>query len=336
MPKPMRKTRRCRSLYAAAVSFAAATVAAALCPSAALAQSGARLLLEPFPKEQAVDISADGYFLDNGHTQEADEDFSLRVYESLGRVRLKPGDVASPRVGWEFLYLDLDTDDPSLPDQLVDQSVGFATPIAKSGDWVFALSAGFGYAGDTPFGDGDAWYPRATFVALTQPNETSAFVFVLDYDRNRTFLPDVPLPGFVYTGRVSDRLLYTIGLPVSSVTWKPDDRWTLTATYLVPYTLDADVSYEVVEGLSLYGKLESRYEAFFIDGLEENYHRLFFEQRRAEAGVRWTPREGMNVTVGAGYAWGGEFSTGWDLRETDEVTDISDEPYVKAGIEFQF
>ena len=124
---------------------------------AALAQTGARLMLEAFPRELTLVTATDANFLQGGHTQSNDESFRLSIYESSGRVRLQPGVFESPRVGWDFTYLELNSTDPRLPEQLVDQSVGFAFPIAKSGDWVIAGSVGVGYAGDTPFGDGDAW-----------------------------------------------------------------------------------------------------------------------------------------------------------------------------------
>ena len=313
-------------------AFALLTLAA----PAAFAQTGARLLLEAFPKELTLVTNSDANFMQGGHTQENDESFRLSVYESSGRVRLKPGVFESPRVGWDFTYLELNSTDPSLPEQLVDQSVGAAFPIAKSGDWVFAGSIGAGYAGDTPFGDGDAYYGQATLMALKELGNESALIVLLDYDGNRSFMPDVPLPGFAYTKRITGQLTAIIGVPVTSVEWTPNDRFTATLTYSIPYNVDAAVGYKVTEGLRLYGKTESRSDAFFLDGLEQNTDRMIFAQRRAELGVAWEPRDGWLLTTGVGYAWGGEFSTGFDVRDTDEVTDISDEPYFKIGLVARF
>ena len=75
---------------------------------------------------------------------------------------------------------------------------------------------------------------------------------------------------------------------------------------------------------------------FFVDGLPENYDRLFFQQRRAEVGVRWEPRKDFNFSLAVGYAFGQEFSTGFDFRQTDEFTDVSDEPYVRVGFDIRF
>ncbi len=274
-------------------------------------------------------------FLEGGQTDDG-EDFRLSVYESAGRVRLTPGVFESPRVGWEATYLELNSTDPSLPEQLVNTSAGFAMPLGKTGDWVFALGVGAGYAGDTPYDDGDAWYGQGTLLAFRQFDEESGLAFIIDYDGNRSILPDVPLPGFAYSRRIRDDLFLVAGLPVTSLEWTPTERLTVKGTYALPYTVDLAVGYEVTQGLRVYGKTESRSEAFHLDALERNSDRLFFEQRRAEVGVAWEPRDGWLLTAGVGYAWGGEFSTGWDVRETDEVTDISDEPYVKLGLVARF
>jgi hypothetical protein len=303
---------------------------------AAHAQTGARLLLEAFPKELTISTTTDANFMQGGHTQENDESFRLSVYESSGRVRLQPGAFESVRVGWDFTYLELNTTDDSLPEQLVDQSVGVAFPIAKYEDWVLAGSIGVGYSGDTPFGDGDAFYGQATLLAVKQLENEQSLIVLLDYDGNRAFLPDVPLPGFAYSKRITGELTAIIGLPVTSIEWAPNDRFAATLSYSVPYNVDIAVGYKVTDQFRIYGKTESRSDAFFVDGLPSNDDRILFEQKRAELGVAWEPRDGWLITTGVGYAWGGEFSTGFDVRDTDELTDISDEPYVKVGLVARF
>lgn len=307
-----------------------------LAAPAARAQTGARLLLEAFPKELTISTSTDATFLQGGHTQSNDESFRLSIYESSGRVRLHPGVFESPRVGWDVTYLELNSTDPRLPEQLVDQSAGAAFPIAKYGDWVLAGAVGVGYAGDTPFGDGDAWYGQATLLALKQITDDQSLIVLLDYDGNRAFLPDVPLPGFAYTKRISGELTAIVGVPVTSIEWAPNERFTATLSYSLPYNVDLAVGYKVSDQFRVYGKTESRTDPFFVDGLPGNDDRLIFEQRRAEVGFAWEPKDGWLLTAGVGYAWGGEFSTGFDVRETDEVTDVSDEPYVKFGLVARF
>src|SRR5690349_7831717 len=122
-----RVTRTPTALVAAGLVFAAAALFHA---APASAQTGSELLLKPFPKELRYDNQTDLSFAENAHSKEAPgSDFQLSTYESEGRIRLNPGDVASPRLGYDFKYLNLDTNIRGLPDRLVDMSVGFATPV---------------------------------------------------------------------------------------------------------------------------------------------------------------------------------------------------------------
>ena len=302
------------------------------------AQTNAELLISPFPKEQAVTADASAVFLEGGHIAESgvDEDFQLSLFGTQGRFRLVPGTLESPRIGYDFTYLDLDTGFDGLPERLVDQSVAVGFPLGKYGDWIFGASVGLGYAGDGGFGDGDAWYGLASIAAFWQMDETSAFVFFLDYDGNRTFLPDVPLPGGAYIKRISDRLELTAGLPISSITWKATDRFTLELAYSIPDNVRVDVGYEVIDHFTIFGRVRQQRNAFYFDGLAENYDRILFQQRRAEAGVRYEPCKNAALDLALGYAWGGEFSEGFDSRKTNEIADISDEPYIRAGVELKY
>lgn len=300
------------------------------------AQTGAALILKPFPKEQALESSAEGLFLNGGHTQRSNDSFQLSSYNTAGRIRIQPGELTSPRIGFDFSFLDLDTSNSALPRQLVDQSIAIARPIGKFGDWIVGLSIGVGYAGPTPFGDGNAWYGKSTLAVFRELSDTSAIVFGLDYDRNRTFLPDIPLPGVAYTRRIDPTLLVVVGLPLTSLEWKPDDRLRVELSYYPLDEFEATVGYRLIDHLELFGSIQRYRHGFFIDGLNDNKDRLLFEQRRAEVGLSWQPRDQFRLSVAGGYAWGGEFSTGFDQRETRLVADISDEPYVRAALEMRF
>lgn len=324
-------------------AWAAAPLAALLSCTSARAQTGPGLLLEPFPKEQLIDASAGHLMLDDGHFKKSDQGVRLNFYESTGRVRVIPGSLISPRVGWDLEVIDVDLGSgpvaaEDVPGQLTDHSIGVAFPVAKVQDWIFGVSLGVGYAGEDPWSDGSGWYGKATAVAFRQFSNRDAVVFVLDYDGNRSFLPDTPLPGIAYTRKVDDTLTFILGLPLSSVTWKPLPKLSLEAGYLPIETFDAAAGYEIAPHWVVFGNLEYRSSAFQLDALGGN-DRLIFEQRRAEAGVRWGPREAREtfaVTAAVGYAWGQEFAVGFDGRETDLIDDLSDEPYVRFGIELKF
>jgi hypothetical protein len=304
----------------------------------ALAQTNSALLIAPFSKELAVEAEASAVFLEGGHIAESDndEDFRLSGYGTQGHFRLIPGELKSPRIGYDFTYLDLDTSFDALPDRLVDQSIAIGFPIAQIDEWILGASVGVGYAGDGGFGDGDAWYGLSSIAAFRQIDDKQALVFVLDYDGNRTFLPDIPIPGVAYIRRIDDRLEMTLGVPISSIKWEATDQLTVELAYSLPDDFRVDIGYEFIPHLALFGRVRQQRVGFFFDGLAENYDRIIFQQRRAEAGVRFEPNEQIHADLALGYAWGGEFSEGFDSRRTNEIADISDEPYIRAGVELRF
>ena len=306
--------------------------------AAASAQTNSGLLVELFPKEEVFSGRASGVFLESGHIAESevDDGFQMAIYDTEGRFRVQPGKEESVRIGYDFTMLDLQTSFDGLPDKLVDHSVAVGFPVGQYGEWIFGASAGIGYAGDSFYGDGDAYYGLASIVAFWKQSETSAFVFAIDYDGNRTFLPDIPLPGFAYIKRISDRLELTAGVPITSIKWKATDQLTVELAYSIPDDVRVDVGYEVVDHLTLFGRLRQQREAFYFDGLPENYDRILFEQRRAEAGVRFEPCANAAFDLALGYAWNGEFSEGFDSRRNNEIADISDEPYIRGGVELKY
>src|SRR4051794_2274385 len=324
----------------AALVFAAAALFHA--PPAS-AQTGSELLLKPFPKELRYDNQTDMSFAENAHSkQDPSTDFQLSTYETAGRIRLNPGDVASPRFGYALKYLDLDSNIRGLPDRLVDMSVGVATPVAKIDPWVIAVQASVGYAGDSFFGDGNAYYWRGSIVGVNQLSETDALIIGIDYDRNRTYKPDVPLPGFAYIRRIQSNLLLTAGVPVTSIEWEPVEHLRVELSYLLLDNYHARVGYEVAKGLEVYGSIGQRSEGFFLDGLGAGDSRLLFQQKRAEVGVAYRLKDAgvgerdIEFDGAIGYAWDGEFSTGFDQANSRLLADISDSPYVRFGVQLRF
>ena len=173
-------------------------------------------------------------------------------------------------------------------------------------------------------------------------NEKTALAVGIDYNGNRTYAPDIPLPGFAYIAQLSPELELTVGLPITAVDWQPMERVRVQVSYELVDNIDARVGYEFVKGLEAYGSLGQRSDAFFIDGLSSGNERLLFEQRRAEVGLTWRTKDSgvgeqdLEFTAALGYAWSGEFSAGFDQRDSALVADVSDEPYLRLGLQLRF
>ncbi len=299
----------------------------------ARAQTGAALLLNPNLSEKEVfEARGDALFFNQGST-DTNNDFKMSLYRTSGRIHEQRENFI-PRVGWDFSLYDITTRE-NLPAQLLDTSIAAGFELPTVSGWRGGLTVGLGYAGDKPFAQGDAWFGKATAIFGKDINKYTTLALVLDYDGSRTFLPDVPLPGFAFVHQYDDKISYTVGIPVNSIRWNPVDPLKIELTYLFYDTFEANIDYELFPHFVVFGKLENDRQAFHVEQIPGN-DRLLFEQRRVELGARFQPWEETNFTAAVGYAWGGEFSRGWDSRESDEIADISDEPYFRLAFETRF
>jgi hypothetical protein len=312
------------------IFFVSLVVSIAFAATSAHAQTGSALLLKPLLKEEEnLESRGDALFQASGKAQDAD--FDLAIFELEGRFR-EQREKYIPRIGWDLTFFDMSSDIPILDQNLIDTSVGIGLEVGKIGGWGAGLALGIGYAGNAPFGESDAWYGKATLVVGTQLDAKTALGFVLDYDGNRSLYPDVPIPGIAYRHEFDPKLNYTLGLPLSSVTWKPDKPIMVTATWQFVDTLDARVEYTLSPAWIVFGNVAMRKEAFTVDGIPD-HDRLLFQGRSIEAGIRWRPWEHTSFLLAGGYAFNQEFSVGYDQGDSDKLADVSDEPYLHVGFE---
>jgi len=131
-------------------------------------------------------------------------------------------------------------------------------------------------------------------------------------------------------------LQLVVGLPVNALIWDATDRLKFEITYTALDRFDARASYLMAKHISVFGRIESRENAFQLKELEERNDRLIFQQRRGEAGVFWTPYKFMNILLAGGYAFGQEYGVGFDTRGDDNLMRIDDMPYGRVSVEFRF
>jgi hypothetical protein len=300
-----------------------------------MAQTGLELLMRPMVnKDEVVEGRAAALWFDQGHTDNDGQDFQLSLYKASGRIHEQRENFV-PRFGFNLLELKLDTTDPALPQQLVDVSAAVALGIEDLNGWSVGFSLGAGYAGTEPFNDSDAWYPQAVMLLAHDLKPKTKIVMFLDYNGNHVGFRDVPIPGAAYVNETDPNLTYVVGAPFSALVWKPTPKVEVNAVLHLVNQFDAEINYEVIKHLVLYGGMESQQDAFHVEG-QRKEDRLFFRDRRVEAGSRWKPFRDTTFSAGIGYGWGGRFTSGWGILNDDHVADFSAEPYVRVGFETRF
>lgn len=305
-----------------------------LASSTARAQSGAGLLLKPWATDQAVETTTDSYFLNAEHSGGGDS-LQLSDYESTGRFRLQPGSLISPRIGYDFTFLNSSSRLGVVPKDLTDLSIGVGTAVGQYNGWVAGMTLGVGYAGDTAFSRGSGWYGKATFDVGKPINDHDSLALLVDYDGNRPYFPDIPLPGFAYRHKIDDHILLVAGLPYSSLEWTPTSNLKIEASYRLLSQVKARVGYRVLERLFVYGSYTYVQDAFHVDGLAAD-HRLLFSDERLEGGVEYSLADQLMLRLGGGYAFDNRFASGFDYDHTHHVLSFSDGPYLHLAFELRF
>lgn len=303
--------------------------------SVALAQTGPDLLVKPWDPGQAVYTTSDAMLSAAGHTKETSSTIRMSSYHALGRWRVFPDSRATPRLGYDVQYWDVASNDPALPNHLWDASVGFAQPVAEVRGWFAAVTGAIGYAGNTPFSDQHAIYPAANIIVGREFSEDRALLIALNYNGNRTFLPDCPFPGFAYADRANEFLTYVIGVPYSSITFEPTKGFQLQAGYTLISTLEGKLAYQFTRHWAVFGQYTDQLSPFHIDK-ENKLRRLFYRTHEVEVGIRWNPTKLIRLSVGGGWAFGREFSRGFDSRNLDPVRHLSDSAFARVQFELGF
>ncbi len=299
------------------------------------AQTGPDLLIKQFPKGEHVETQGTASFYEDGHTNRASE-FQLSTYDVSGRVRLFPAERADPRFGYEMNYLNIKTNDPALPSKFVDTSVAVAMGVADVDGWLAGLSLGIGYSGAGAFDDGDGYYGKADFAIGKQLDPNTSIGIVLDYNGNRSLYPDFPIIGFEYRKKIEDKLVMAVGFPYSEVVYKPTDQLSLSAKFIFPDGVDANVDFSVSQHFGVFTSFMMRWLPYHYDALPNNADRVIFEDRRLEAGVRWSPVDQVDLTGAIGYAFSQEFNVGFDTRDEDRLAKPNDVPYLRFGVDVKF
>lgn len=338
----------------------------------ALAQTGSELLLRPFRATDQLELDAGTLFLFDTETDTEDAagdpfDFRADLYQVAGRLRLTPGleergiARAQPRAGFASRYLQLHTGHPALPDEMFDGGVAVGMGVLSHEGWLGGISLGVGHAGTDLESDGNALYVQSSFGMGKTFENGDAFGLVLDFNGNRTFMPDIPLPGFQYRKRFGVReppaedpadreagkaleeydpaaapakVVVAIGFPFTDLQLRPTENLTVELRYAIPQNFTVRADYTLIgdretSGAGIYASVTRTVMAVHWNELPDR-DRLFFRQTQAEAGVNWRLHDRLELVLAGGWAFGQEFVTGWDTRDTEDVAEVEGAPYARA------
>jgi hypothetical protein len=329
-------------------------------PMAVRAQSGPELLLNPFRPDDQLEINTDWLIGLPTQTDATNpltgSDFDARIDATRlsGRIRLTPGQSTEglartqPRAGFDIRAIQLDTLDPDVPGRMLDVSAALGIGVLAYDDWLGGLTFGIGNANADGQNDANALYATANFAigksfggqdvdgdGEDDLQPTRRFGIVINYDGNRTFLPDVPLPGFQYASRFNNDIGFALGFPFSGLTYERGPV-RLDVEYLIPFEFNARAEWFFMGDLGLYAAYTGQTVATHWGDLDRGQDRIFLRRRLAEAGFAYDATDGDFIAVIAvGYAFDQELETGWDTRDTRRLAEFDDHVYFRTSFELR-
>lgn len=269
--------------------------------------------------------------LEQAHTKGGNQDVNLWIWDSNGRVRAnrhKPD--PSVVLGYRILSYDGNSPVNALDGSFWDLALVGGSKLADTeNDWKLHALVGIGTANDGNFDNTDALYALGLFNASKQISEDASFHVGVQYQGNQVLFPEYPLPYAAWQQVVNERLQFTAGLPRSSFAWEAWGPFRIEAQYDWPTRGEARLFIEIVRNFSLFARYTHMTDAFHIDDRERK--RLIYDSHRAGGGVRWITKW-FDASLGIGYAFHQEFSTGTDIRQTRTVADLSDEPFASLRV----
>lgn len=308
--------------------------------ASAIAQSDAALMLVPWGEGEQVQIQTEGFYTPT-ESNVGGVDVDLSIFDATGRLRLDPNSTYDPTIGFEFTHFEIGSGDAALPDDMTDVSVAFGGSFGEVdfgdtlGTWQAGYTLGIGYSGTNLFGDGDGYYGKADLYAIKPIDKDTRWLVGLNYDGNRVFLPDIPLPAVAYFSRLNETTTYALGVPFSRITWKPDDQWTLDARTALFFSFNGSVRFQATEELELFAAYVRRSDAFHASGGLRD-RRFLFSQQRLELGLTYEMCANAAITLAGGFAFDQEIDFGYDTRDPRGLRDLDDSGYIRCAVEFSY
>ncbi len=293
----------------------------------AVAQTAPSMLIQPWPDKPILAQTFDlPVYITDGHVKGDDSDIQTFFWDSYGRVKFDRQDQDPTfSVGYRFYSLSVDADRPDLDSSYNDLALVGAWNGEKVDGWRPGVIVGAGSSNDDHWREGDAIYGVAAFNLSRQLSEHEALHVGVSFDGNRTVWPDIPLPYVSYVNAADPNFIYVLGVPQSSLIWRPNDTLELQLDYLFPSQFSGSVSAALCDNWAVFASYERQIHAFHEHDATRDGQRLFYSLEMVMAGLEWKETWLGDVRFGAGYAFNQQFDRGWDMRETRGAADASDQ-----------
>lgn len=211
-------------------------------------------------------------------------------------------------VGGKWHKLGLRPDDSYIKDyHNIQGTVGIRENL-NNGNFHF-LSIGYGSASDQPFKNGRDGTLNANYMRKFNQN----WYGFINFSNNRSFLNNIPIPGFIYVHTLTQTNMLLYGFPF--VFWmKPlSENFSFSFLTALPWTYNLKIRYTKWKWILPYFLFEQSPESYYRHDREERFDRFFWFERRIGVGAEAHLSRNVRVDMSGGYAFDREFSEARDF-----------------------
>ncbi|NOT02250.1 MAG: hypothetical protein HOP29_16710 [Phycisphaerales bacterium] len=299
----------------------ACTLAIIVSQHPALAQNEFAAAFSP-DRDETTPTSWNVSSADQTSVRDQDSDWQMTRYDFRLSTPVWSNERTAVDLHGRFTLLDMETRAllpesffEKLPDSLWDVRLGGTFRHKLDNGWTAGGGLTLGSASDHPFASADESVLQASAFVRVPVDERDSWLFLLYTSNTWDLEPFVPLPGIGYSFKRGDLFEGTIGAPYTSLQYRPIDRLTLEASYLMPRTVHARAGYRLFEPLELFATFDWDNQSFFRHDRSHRDHRLVYDEKRVMGGIDWRLGENVNLTLAAGYAFDRFFFEGEDYDD---------------------
>lgn len=160
---------------------------------------------------------------------------------------------------------------------------------------------GFGSPSDDPFGRARDTELTATLIyGVGQNIQQGIWHYYLNYSNNRTFLNNIPLPGFSYSIKISPHFFANLGVPFNTLTWMdfPTYRITLMAS---PWGAHYYIGYGILGPIQIFHSFRFELNSYMHKNRLDNDDRLFVESKNFRFGFEGPVAKNFWAQLAVGY-----------------------------------
>ncbi len=154
------------------------------------------------------------------------------------------------------------------------------------GNRLFTFATRYGSASDQPFADSTVNTFGATGYYSFSNDETSRWLWIVDYANDRPILNNLPLPGFAYFYNPNKNFKAVFGAPFASMTLNFDNSLSLDFFTVVPWVFKSTLNYNLDEYRKFYLGFNFSQLTYYILGRQNLKDRLFYDEKKIFMGAK--------------------------------------------------